>query len=256
MMTDVRRTAVPPGGLAVWALGQSGFLLRASRGPVVCIDPCLADPVAKVDPRFSRLYPAPIEPEALACDVLIVTHNHLDHLDPDTVGRLAPEAVGSFVGPGNACRHLAALGVGQGRIHRLDASQSLTLPGLQVTGTLAVTNDPSQPDAEGVLVRFEDGTAMYHTGDTAFSPLLAHVAKHEPDLYMPCINGRYGNMDAFEAAVLGAVLRSRWAVPHHFDMFRDNLADPARFATAMAELAPQTQCVALKPGQMHLFQRS
>ena len=70
---------------------------------------------------------------------------------------------------------------------------------------------------------------------------------------MPCINGRYGNMDPFEAAVLGAALRSVWAVPHQYDMFRENLADPARFERSMAWLAPETECVALEPGEMHVF---
>ena len=256
MMDEIREMSVPADGLALWALGQSGFAMKPGDGPLVCIDPCLADPVAKLNPAWSRLYPPPIEPEALACDVLVITHDHLDHLDPDTISRLTPDAVGMFVGPGNACRHLATLGVAEDRICRLDASQTLTLNGLELTGTLAVTNDATQPDAEGVLLRFANGLTVYHTGDTAFTPLLAHVASQKPDLYIPCINGRYGNMDAFEAAVLGACLRAKWAVPHHFDMFKDNLADPAHFVAAMADLAGETECVALKPGQMHLFDRS
>ncbi len=77
MMDDVHTTAVPKGGLAVWALGQSGFVMKAADGPVVCIDPCLADPVARLNPRWSRRYPPPVAPEDLRCDIVIFTHDHL-----------------------------------------------------------------------------------------------------------------------------------------------------------------------------------
>lgn len=253
MMEDIQESSVPDGGLALWALGQSGFVMKGAAGPVVCIDPCLADPVGKNNPRWSRLYPTPVEPEDLRADVVVITHDHLDHLDPDTISRLADGAVGVFVGPGNVCRHLGRLGVDRGRIVRLDASRTISLDGVEFTGTLAVTNDPANPDAEGVVVRIAGAPVVYHTGDTAFSPLLAHVAEQKPDLYMPCINGRYGNMNAFEAAVLGATLRAKWAVAHHYDMFQDNLADPSQFAKPMGRMAPQTECVALKPGEKHVF---
>ena len=255
LMAQVEEAEVPSGALLVGALGQSGFLLKNSRGTVLAVDPALADPVGRLNPERGRLYPSPVQPEELRCDVLVVTHDHLDHLDPDTIAALEDGAVGRFVGPGNACRHFAKLGVEDDRIVRLDASQSVELQGVGFTGVFAVTNDPSQPDAEGVLVRMEDAPSVYHTGDTTFHPLLARAARERPDIYMPCINGRYGNMDAFEAAVLGAVLRPRWAVPHHYDMFRENLADPERFRGPMSRLAPETECVVLAPGETFLFSK-
>jgi L-ascorbate 6-phosphate lactonase len=253
-MEAVQTRKIPRGSLGIWALGQSGFLFKDNSGLLVAIDPCLADPVGKVAPGWHRLYPPPIQPEHLQCDVLIVTHDHLDHLDPDTIAGLSTDAVGKFVGPGNACRHLIKLGIPESRIVRLDASQSVTIGSLQLTGTLAITNDPTQPDAEGVVLRFQGALSLYHTGDTGFSPLLTAVKPLAPDIYMPCINGRYGNLDAREAAVLGASLRSRWAIPHHYDMFRDNLADPKEFAARMKEMAPETECRVLSPGETAIFQ--
>lgn len=254
LMDEIERTDVPDGALAIWALGQSGFVFKNAAGTLVAIDLCLADPVGKGNPERGRLYPPPVLPEDFRCDVLIVTHDHLDHLDPDTISALSEGAVGRFVGPGNACRQFVKLGVQEGRVVRLDASQSVELDGVRLAGVLAVTNDAGQPDAEGVLIRLEHAPYVYHTGDTAFTPLLAHVTREHPDIYMPCINGRFGNMDCFEAAVLGAALRSKWAVPHHYDMFRSNLADPGRFETTMSWLAPETECVSLDPGGMCIFE--
>jgi L-ascorbate 6-phosphate lactonase len=243
-------TRVKSGSLAVLALGQSGFLFKNPAGVTLAIDPCLADPVANLRPDWGRLYPPPIQPAELRCDILMVTHDHLDHLDPDTISGLGEGTVEKFVGPRNVCKHFAQLGIPGERIVRVDAAETVELEGIRIKGTLAITNDPSHPDAEGILLNFPDAPSLYHTGDTAFSPLLANVAEEEPDIYMPCINGRYGNMDALEAAVLGAVLRSRWAIPHHYDMFKNNLVNPEQFKSRMARFAPETTCLALKPGEM------
>jgi len=250
MVTKFFSTRVEPGSLAVLALGQSGFLFKNATGVTLAIDPCLADPVAKLRPEWGRLYPAPLQPAELQCDILMVTHDHLDHLDPDTISGLGHGNVEKFVGPRNACKHFAQLGIPTERIVRLDAAETVELGGIRIGGTLAITNDPSHPDAEGIILNFPDAPSVYHTGDTAFSPLLANVAKEKPDIYMPCINGRYGNMDLLEAAVLGAALRSRWAIPHHYDMFKNNLVNPEDFKSRLARFAPETTCVVLKPGEM------
>lgn len=246
-------TRVQPGWLAVLALGQSGFLFKNAAGVTLAIDPCLADPVAKVSPEWRRLYPPPVQPAELRCDILIVTHDHLDHLDPDTISGLVDGTVEKFVGPRNACKHFAKLGIPGERIVRVDGAETVELKGIRIMGTLAITNDAANPDAEGIILNFPDAPSVYHTGDTAFSPLLANVADKKPDIYMPCINGRYGNMDAFEAAILGAALRSRWAIPHHYDMFKHNLANPEGFKSQIARLAPETTYVTLKPGEMTLI---
>ncbi|MFB3904000.1 MAG: MBL fold metallo-hydrolase [Acidobacteriota bacterium] len=251
---QVYDATVPAGSLTVWALGQSGFLFKDHTGLLVAIDPCLTDPVVRVDTRWARLYPPPLRPEDLAADLVVLTHDHLDHLDPGTIARLDKEAVKAFVGPGSVCRHLASLGIQPDRILRLDAAQSISVARLKLTGVLALTNDPTIPDAEGIVIQFPGGPALYHTGDTGFSALLAHAAHSRPTIYLPCINGKYGNMNAWEAAVLGAALHPAWAIPHHYDMFQDNLAEPGAFVEAMRLLAPCTRCTVLGPGRFSILE--
>ncbi len=254
MITDIETSAPAAGQLYIWALGQSGFVFKNSAGRVLAIDPCLADPVAKVMPGWTRLYPPPVPPPDLKADILLITHNHLDHLDPDTISQLGPGAIGRFVRPGNAYKELRGLGIPDDRITRLDASEEIELEGIRITGCLALTNDAAQPDAEGFIIDFPDAPSVYHTGDTAFHALLANAVRHKPDIYMPCINGKFGNMDALEAAVLAPAIRPRWAIPHHFDMFRDNLVDPEGFRQQLALLAPDVECISLQPGERIILQ--
>ena len=63
-------------------LGQSGYLLESNNTSII-IDPYLSDSVNRVAGR-PRVLPIPIEPKDIFCDAVICTHDHLDHLDPDT----------------------------------------------------------------------------------------------------------------------------------------------------------------------------
>src|SRR5690242_7587441 len=42
-MRSIRAFEVPRGALAIWFLGQNGFVLRSHQGPSIAIDPYLSD---------------------------------------------------------------------------------------------------------------------------------------------------------------------------------------------------------------------
>ena len=67
-------------------LGQSGYILKTDNSKII-IDPYLSDSVNRVASR-PRTLPVPINPHDICCDAVICTHNHLDHLDPDTVSQI------------------------------------------------------------------------------------------------------------------------------------------------------------------------
>ena len=69
--------------MIIRALGQSGYILKTESSEII-IDPYLSDSVNRVAGR-PRLLPIPLKPEEIFCDAVICTHDHLDHLDPDTV---------------------------------------------------------------------------------------------------------------------------------------------------------------------------
>ena len=70
------------GQVALWWLGQSGFGLRGN-GANVLVDPFLAD-------HPDRLVSPPFRPEQVGgLDVVAITHDHLDHLDDESLPGLA-----------------------------------------------------------------------------------------------------------------------------------------------------------------------
>ena len=117
-MNAIAQVTLGPAQAALWFLGQAGYIVR-SAGLTVAIDPYLTDSASASVPEFGRLTPVPIPPEALAVDLFVVTHDHLDHLDPETIRRYRHRETTQFVAPRLAARRLLDLGVPGSRIARV-----------------------------------------------------------------------------------------------------------------------------------------
>ncbi len=65
-------------------LGQAGLLIEAA-GKKIIVDPYLSDSVAKVNPKNYRRLPIDESFLRIIPDFLLLTHNHLDHTDPETL---------------------------------------------------------------------------------------------------------------------------------------------------------------------------
>ena len=80
------------GHFHLWWLGQSGFLLQW-QGKHLLFDPYLSDSLTKkyaaTDKPHVRMTERVVAPERLNfIDVVTSSHNHTDHLDPETLGPL------------------------------------------------------------------------------------------------------------------------------------------------------------------------
>ena len=208
-------------------LGQGGFELTLGDKRVI-IDPYLSDSVIKLD-GFARLLPLPVKPEELSSDLLITTHDHLDHLDPDTLCATDFER-NTYAGPEDCLRHMRKLGIPESRLRRLGAGDVLHVGEARLMGVPAVH---TAPEAIGVVVEYR-GVRLYFTGDTLYDERLAEVGALGIDVLFVCINGRLGNMEHGEAARLARELPCRVVVPNHDGMFAENTIDPAVFEADMA----------------------
>ena len=65
-------------------LGQAGLLFETD-GKKIVIDPYLSDFVKTVNPANYRRVPVNEDYLKLKPDVILITHNHLDHLDKETL---------------------------------------------------------------------------------------------------------------------------------------------------------------------------
>jgi L-ascorbate metabolism protein UlaG (beta-lactamase superfamily) len=130
----------PASGLRATWLGHSTVLIEID-GKRVLTDPvwgARASPSRLIGPK--RFQPVPVPVHALPLiDVVVISHDHYDHLDYATIRALAKRDV-PFVTSLGVGAHLEAWGVPHERVHELDWWESWTLPG----SDLSVTAAPSQ----------------------------------------------------------------------------------------------------------------
>jgi len=244
---------VKAGQLAIYWICQAGFVFKNSANEVVYIDPYFSDVVERLI-GFKRMMSCPLLPEDAHADIVVCTHEHLDHMDTDALPVMAQEPRTKFCGPIECIKEFTKLGIPSERCHLLEEGHRLTLGGVEINAVYADHGDLA-PDALGVVLNF-DGIKVYHTGDTAYRPEQFRPAiAMRPDVLIPCINGRFGNLDAREAAALTGLVKPKVVFPSHFWMFIEQNGEPAAFLDHCKELAPETKAVLLKPGEEFSFEK-
>lgn len=204
-------------------LGQAGLLFNFD-GLRVMVDPYFSDSVGKLHPEKNRRQKTDITLLEERPDVLILTHDHLDHTDPETLEILLEKHSGICVLAGRNAWETARQFGG-------DHNYVCFTPGcLWTEGSVsfeAVFAAHSDPEAIGVLIRHK-GKAYYITGDTLRSRRVAESLGCQPDAVFLPVNGVGNNMNMVDAAIFAKEIGAKQAVPIHFGMF-DNL-DASAFA--------------------------
>ena len=209
--------------MKVTFLGQAGLLFDFD-GLRVMVDPYFSDSVGKLHPEKSRRQKANLSFLDRKPDVLILTHDHLDHTDPETLEILLEKHSGICVLAGRNAWETARRFGG-------DHNYVCFTPGcLWTEGSVsfeAVFAAHSDPEAIGALIRHK-GKTYYITGDMLRSRRVAESLGCQPDVVFLPVNGVGNNMNMVDAAAFAKEIGAKQAVPIHFGMF-DNL-DVSAFA--------------------------
>ncbi len=198
-------------------LGQAGMLLE-NENTVIMIDPYLSDSVGKGNPEKHRRtgvadYLFDIKP-----DVMVFTHNHLDHYDPETVERfIGPDTEITVLSPYSVWKEARKFG-GKNNFVLFNRGTTWTHNGIRLT---AVAAEHSDEYAIGVIV--DDGKRkLYFTGDTLYNEcIFADIPDDIYAIFLP-INGVGNNMNMEDAKVFCERINPKYAVPVHCGLF-DNI---------------------------------
>jgi len=230
--------------VALWFLGQAGYYLKSGNCTIM-IDPYLSDSVKKINPLFLRSYPAPVDPRSIKADIYIVTHDHLDHLDPETIAAYSHKNATAFIAPRFASKKLAELGIPHKCINVVDSGDTLTLDGVRVEGVFALPTGSDVLDTTGYLLTFDNGKSVYHTSDTAFCDLLLKACP-KVDVLLTCINGKFGNLNIAQAVELTRAVNPLYVIPNHYDVMELNAEQPESFRYFCKEGNIAAECHILK----------
>lgn len=236
-MRSIRALPVPENGVAVWFLGQNGFLLKGPEGEVIGIDLYLTNSCGEdyVDLpfRLDRQLPIFIEPEDLDIDVFVTTHSHQDHADAATISRVKKHESIRFVGPFGSCAVYERCGVASAQTDLIHPGESIRLGGTQLTATFALPTDRTDLNHTGILLEFSNSITFFNTGDTAWAEGLPSLLPVAVDLCAVCINGGYHNLAPEQAAAIVKAVSPRVAIPCHYDMMVNNVGSPTMFHAAL-----------------------
>lgn len=230
---------------AVWWLGQAGYIIK-SMGITLTIDPYLSDAAAKDAPEFTRLYPSPLDPPDFDVSLFLITHDHLDHLDPVTINLYKKKSSTQFIAPRQAAKKLISLGVPKENIIVLYPGESYRYQSVEITGVFALATSIDVLDTIGYFLKFDNGRSIYHTSDTEFHPIVVAAAPKKPEIMFVAINGKWGNPSADNAALFAKSIQPRFVIPNHYDLMALNAENPEIFKWFCIKQGMKENCIILK----------
>lgn len=170
------------GVLAVTWLGHSSLLFEID-GTVVLTDPVFSErtsPLQFLGPK--RFHAPPLGVEDLPeVDLVVISHDHYDHLDRDSIIALNRRST-RFLVPLGVGAHLAFWGVPEAQIEELDWWQETAVGGLRVVCTPARHfSGRGLTDRNRTLwsswVMLSEHQRVYFSGDTAMSEDFAEIGR-------------------------------------------------------------------------------
>lgn len=250
-LADIARP--PATGLRLTWMGHSSVLAEID-GHRVLFDPVWGErcsPFPFAGPK--RLHPVPLPLAALGpVDVVVISHDHYDHLDLPTIKALADTDT-LFAVPLGVGAHLEHWGVSADRLRELDWHEETKVGGLTLTATPArhfcgrgLRNTQHTLWASWVVAGEEH--RIYHSGDTGyfegfkdigaahgpFDATMIQIGAYSdfwPDIHMTPDEGMRAHLDLQGGPSAGLMLPIHWAT---FNLATHAWAEPGEGTLAAA----------------------
>lgn len=186
------------------------------------------------DERTIYLDPWGTPADALPADLILITHAHFDHFQPDEIARLSTPST-KLVAPRDVAAELTGdvTAVSPGETHEVAGVRFTTVPAYN-TREEALDFHPKANGWVGYVLEL-GGALYYHAGDTDDLPELEDI---RTDVAFVPIGGHY-TMGPTEAARLVRAIRPRLAVPMHFGFVVGSAHDGERFREAASPVPVQ-----------------
>jgi len=239
--TDPAALGSPEANPSVTWIGHATMFVRLA-GKNILFDPVFAErasPLSFAGPR--RIVPLPIDIAGLPrIDVVLISHNHYDHLDADAVTRLAAMGEGGprFLVPLGLKAWFATLGIT--KVDEYDWWQETREGDLEITfvpvqhWSKRRLDDANQTLWGGWVVEGE-GLRLIHTGDTGYSKDFRDIGERLGPFDMAFIPiGAYAprwfmkvmHVDVPEAVQIREDLKAARAIGMHWGTFESLTDEP------------------------------
>ncbi len=209
----------------LWALGGPSFLYRTAE-TTIWIDPYFGGTPDDAVADAYRACAIPVKPDEIrAADIVISTHDHVDHCHEGTVMPILANTGAFCVAPRTSAKLMRAWGVGEERLREVAAGDELAFRDVAIS--VHGAHDPGEPGAVTYVLE-SNGTTLFVSGDTARCAALAELGSSRAlDLALLAF-GRTWYMNEEEMLAAARDLSPRTLLPFHWEFWRNHTGDIVR----------------------------
>lgn len=251
LIQEIRSTEIPHGRIGVWWLGQATFCFKFGKTIVY------SDPFYRAEDQPPEMIcETPLKPsEFVDASLIVCTHEHLDHIDPETLpgaAKASPNA--RVVVPQWTVDFTTSLGVDSKQLSPMRGDDTKTIAGITLHAIPAAHEtldfDPQKGFRYLGYVFEGNGARIYLPGDVQPYPGWYERVSKFPAFdtaFLP-ISAR-DNLHYLQAVYFCALHRPKLAVPMHYNMFAAYTEDPQKFVAALKLNCPEQKAKVMTLGE-------
>ena len=222
-------------------LGHAGFIVSTPGNKIIIIDPWIVD---------NPLCPVKLN-EVTTANIVLITHDHFDHVG-NAVDIVTKTEATLIAQPETANRFKKDFGLADDRIIfggiGMNIGGSAIIEGITITMTQAFHSSGTGTPA-GYIVELEDGTVIYHAGDTGIFDSMRLLGElYRIDLALLPIGSAF-TMDHVQAVKALTLLKPKRVIPMHYKTFPVLEQSADHFVELARKEAPEVEVIVLEPGQ-------
>jgi L-ascorbate metabolism protein UlaG (beta-lactamase superfamily) len=244
-------------GVSLWWLGNGGFAINWA-GRVIFIDPII-EPKDDANPMVSEIDlplrgPLPLRAREVGrADLVLLSHDHGDHMGPHTTRELAAHTDALFVGTERVVNTARGYGISPDRLQTARYDEPIELGWMTIVPTVARHAEPESSAFRGNGVRGEccgfilraSGLSLWHPCDT--DVLEAHLSITDIDvLVLPIAPHNLGKEGSIR---LAASTGARHLIPCHYGTYDSDLfwcvGDPEAVAAGIEDAEERFHILAI-----------
>lgn len=225
-------------------LAHAGFRISTGNGKLLYIDPWIENPLSPVTVDDVR-----------EATMVLVTHDHFDHVGQ--AAEIVKKTGALLVANVETARRMQSdFQIPEEKVcyfgYGMNIGGSLLYEGITVIMTQAFHSTETGAPC-GYIIKVEDGTTMYHAGDTGiFDSMKTFGERYKIDVAMLPI-GSVFTMDPLQAAWAAKMIAPRTVIPMHYKTFPILVQDPREFVEIAGREAPGVDIVVLNPGEEYTY---